>query len=100
MKSWLASYLLVCRQQARLTQRSLAEAIGCSHEFVCDVEKGRRVPGVVLLDAWADRLAISRDYLRYLIGRFPEDVVSGRKLYESEFDAAMKRFRTAASVAA
>ncbi len=45
-------YLRKHRMAAEVTQRDLAASLGCSHPFVCEVERGRRRLG----ERWWDAL--------------------------------------------
>jgi len=44
------------RRQRKLTQEQLAEAIGCSVEFISLVERGVNAPSVAGLEKFADAL--------------------------------------------
>jgi transcriptional regulator with XRE-family HTH domain len=46
------------RRQRKLTQEQLAEAIGCSVEFISLVERGVNAPSVAGLEKFADALKI------------------------------------------
>lgn len=44
------------RQQAALTKRALAEALGISEQLMCDIEAGRRNAAPELMERMAGRL--------------------------------------------
>jgi len=40
--------LKAAREGAEMTQQQLAEELGCSRQFICDLEKGRRSPPALM----------------------------------------------------
>lgn len=52
-----------CRQENRMTQENLAEAIGVSTSFIGHVERGSRIPSVDTLFRIAKALRVSVDAL-------------------------------------
>jgi len=46
------------RKARRLTQEQLAEAVGCSVEFISLVERGVNAPSVARLEQFADALKV------------------------------------------
>lgn len=42
------------REALGIDQKTLAETLGCSSQFICDVEKGRRTPSVAFIDRLCD----------------------------------------------
>src|ERR1700738_4670995 len=64
-----------------------------SPQYLNDIEHDRRSPSSDrMVQQFADVLGISRDWLYYLAGRFPEDVRI-RNLSEKEVTKAMVAFR-------
>lgn len=51
--------LLALRTENNLSLRALAQRVGCSHGFLCDIEKGRRTPSVKSLRALAEVFDVS-----------------------------------------
>lgn len=52
----LPQMLVQLRFVLDMNQKQLAEALGCSPQFICDVEKGKRVPSVAFVDRICDYL--------------------------------------------
>lgn len=46
----LPQMLVQLRAALDMNQKQLAEALDCSTQFVCDMEKGRRTPSVAFVD--------------------------------------------------
>jgi transcriptional regulator with XRE-family HTH domain len=64
-----------------------------SLQYLNDIEHDRRSPSSDrMVQQFADALELSRDWLYYLAGRFPEDVRE-KKMSEKEVDDAMFAFR-------
>ena len=55
------------RQLSQLTQRELAERIGCTTKFVSMVEQGRAIPSLETLSRWAEALEMDQCTIYRLI---------------------------------
>ena len=63
------------REDMGLTQRHVANRAGISNVYVHDLEYGNRGPSAAVTERLARVLGFDRDYLDYLCGRWPDDVV-------------------------
>lgn len=56
------AYLRSLRESRSLRQADLADAVGVSAVYVCDIEKGHRYPpDIQKLRAWASQMSLSPD---------------------------------------
>lgn len=67
------------RREANLSQTELAERLGISKQYLCDIEAGARKPGdeeliAKLVEALPTR-HINPDWLYFVIGKLPPDLV-------------------------
>lgn len=61
---------------AGITQAELAARLDVSTSYVCDIERGRRTSGrPQLIERLAEALDLPSDYLHYLAGRVPPDLL-------------------------
>ena len=58
-----AQRLLALRKSRNLSQREVAEAVGATKVFICDIEKSRRTTTLDKAVALADYFDVSLDYL-------------------------------------
>jgi transcriptional regulator with XRE-family HTH domain len=73
----VATFLRVCRCEAGLTQRQLAERAGTSAAAVCHYERGARVPRA---DTLVRLVAATGATLRWSARRFPVDAATAERL--------------------
>ena len=59
------------RKAAQMTQGKLAEQLQVSTAFLCRLERGEKIPGVLTLLMAAQALHVSTDALLYGGGQFP-----------------------------
>lgn len=52
----LAERFLELRRGMDMQQKTLADELGCSPQFICDVEAGRRIPSVAFIERLCDWL--------------------------------------------
>lgn len=53
----LPEMLVQLRTHMDMNQKQLAEALECSSQFICDMEKGHRVPSVAFVERLCDYLS-------------------------------------------
>lgn len=63
--------LIRYRKAAQMTQSDLAEQLQISTAFLCRLERGEKIPGVLTLLSAAQTLHVSTDALLYRGGQFP-----------------------------
>ncbi len=83
------------RYTTGLTQKDLALRVGISPQYINDIEKDRRNPpsdGILLKWVKALNIGFDLDFLKFLAGRYPEDLLKIPILPE-EFALAMDLFR-------
>ncbi len=91
------------RKDRALSQKELAQRLlkengsPISPQYLNDIERDRRnAPSPYLLDQFAAELGLPLDYLHYLAGQLPEDVMGGDygpERVESAFVAFRKTLR-------
>lgn len=59
----LGERIRIKRKRAKFTQESLAEMVGCSVNFISQIERGKSKMSVATLSAIADTLKVSMDSL-------------------------------------
>lgn len=87
------------RKDLGISQRELALRVlkengsPISAQYLNDIERDRRnAPGDHLLEQFARELELDKDYLYFLVGKFPSDVRSGSKS-PKQVAEAFKAFR-------
>jgi transcriptional regulator with XRE-family HTH domain len=58
LQTKLGQRIAALRKKLKLTQEGLAEAVGCSVEFISLVERGVNAPSVAALQKFADALKV------------------------------------------
>ena len=81
------------RKEMGLTQCHVANRTGISNVYVHDIEYGNRGPSAAVTERLARVLGFERDYLDYLCGRWPADVV-GLDFDEDRIALLMNQMRT------
>jgi len=92
-------FIATSRQLVGLNQKELAKLVKMkdgrpiSAQYLSDIENNRRNPSSsFLIEQFTTLLKVDKDYLYYLAGRVPEDIVD-RTLNQGEFSHAMLAFR-------
>jgi transcriptional regulator with XRE-family HTH domain len=81
--------------QKQLAERTLKEdGKPISPQFLNDIERDRRRPGVYILNQLARSLGLDPDQLHWLAGQVPPDVVEGGA-DEGRLEEAIQAFRKA-----
>lgn len=71
----MGDVIVEARRARNMTQMELASLVGITRGYMCDIEKGRRVPSVDhTIKKFAEVLGINNDYLHYLANSFPKDI--------------------------
>lgn len=65
------NYIRSTRKKNGLTQKEVADKVGISPQFLCDVENNKREPSESKVEKYAKALNLDSDYLFYLIGMYP-----------------------------
>ena len=65
--------IIYYRKAAQMTQGKLAEHLQISTAFLCRLERGEKIPGVLTLLLSAHALHVSTDALLYKDGQFPHE---------------------------
>ena len=91
--------IATARKELGISQRELAlralkeDGTPISPQYLNDIERDRRnPPGDHLLEQLARELALDKDYLYFLAGKFPSDVRSGTSS-PKQVKEAFKAFR-------
>jgi len=71
--STIGERLRAVRSERGLTLASVAEAAGCTHSYLSQIENGKKEPSRTLVTALATRLVLSERWL--LTGEGPRDLV-------------------------
>lgn len=69
LTSWeiFALFLRDVRQRNSLTQKAIAELLGCSQNYIWRLEHGKRHPSTVFLRALRQRFALNSQETRLLV---------------------------------
>ncbi len=57
-KEYMSKILKTYRTNAKLSQQQLADSVGVSKPFVCNLEKGKKAPSIDLLILIAEALSV------------------------------------------
>jgi len=88
------------RRRAGKSQKELAGLIlkedgkPISAQYLNDLERDRRNPPPHLIEQFAENLGLPRDYLDYVAGQMPPDLL-GRTADPGQVEAAFRAFRKA-----
>ena len=82
------------RGKKHLTQKRLAEAIGCTDSYVASLKGGHNCPSLEILLRIADTLEVTPNHLLVDCIKFPELV------YLSELEEKLRKYPTAAKITA
>ena len=67
------------RKKNKLTQEKLAEMVGVTDVYICEIERGNKMPSIPVLIAIVEALDISADYL------LRDNISSGKPYIYNEF---------------
>ena len=77
MNHTFGSYVRQKRDEYMMSGGTLAERMGISRSYLCDIEKDRRKPASdSLINKLSAALCVNPEYLFYLAGRIPPDIVA------------------------
>lgn len=92
-------FIATARKELAISQRELAlrilkeDGTPISPQYLNDIERDRRnPPGDHLLEQFSRQLTLDKDYLYFLVGKFPSDVRS-RTTSPNQVKEALKAFR-------
>lgn len=60
--------------QQGYTSKEVAEAIGITPSYLCDITKDRRTPSDKMLERLIEHLHLNRNYAYYLVNRYPPEL--------------------------
>jgi transcriptional regulator with XRE-family HTH domain len=81
------------RKKKNISQKELATKLGISPQYLNDIEHNKRNPSSQqLIDQIAETLEIEREYLCYLAGRLPDEIIN-LNLDKDSFQTAWVAFR-------
>lgn len=70
----LGSEVLSAITQQGCTSKEVAEAIGITPQYLCDITKNRRTPSDKMLEKLIEHLHLNRNYAYYLVNRYPPEL--------------------------
>lgn len=87
------SIIAETRKKKNVSQKELATKLGISPQYLNDIEHNKRNPSSQqLIDQIAETLDLESEYLCYLAGRLPEEIIN-MKLDKDSFQTAWVAFR-------
>ena len=91
-KRTLGSVVREARDQARMTQRDLAAAVGVKASHIAYIENGHRSPSISLINRLAETLGLSARELLVLAHPEARQIVDADRPSASRGDSAWQRF--------
>ena len=67
------------RKKLKMTQEQLAEKVGITDVYICEIERGNKMPSIPVLIAIVEALDISADYL------LRDNISTGKTYIYNEF---------------
>ena len=91
-KRTLGSVVREARDEARMTQRDLAAAIGVKSSHIAYIENGRRRPSISLINRLSETLGLDAKELLVLAHPEAKQIVDGGQPPAKKGDGAWQRF--------